>query len=442
MALRGWALYPPTWPRWISYLASLPRDIPAPFCAFPALPWVDVFTDGSCLWQSQPALRLAAWSAVVVQPFSASWRFGVHGLLGASFLPGVIQSAYRAELYALAFVLHWAAASHQPVRVWSDCLGVVNRLLLLLWGKRCGKPNTVNSDLWTWILQSVQELGVGNVKIFKVPAHQEIRHATSLKQAWLIWNNGAADRQHAWLTAVGPMSVGNFGRSTRVNSFTFRTSISEVVALHLAVAELSVKTASSEEQDHIVETVRRPRRIFHRFYDAGTWNGGFLPQLVQRYYVSFARKVTSWWLARTGTGANVIWMPLILIYIDFQLTFGCPGPMKVQRSWVESSQRPYLQPERFKHSQRLRWFRTFLSYFWKTAQIFMGAATCRPDSEVIQAFVPSFSVPWDAWCFAQAETWLSSHLVKPCVRAALELRNIPLARLDAAMATSTRPNSG
>ena len=60
LALRGWAIYPPTWPRWISYLANLPRDIPEPFCAFPALPWVDVFTDGSCLWQAQPALRLAA----------------------------------------------------------------------------------------------------------------------------------------------------------------------------------------------------------------------------------------------------------------------------------------------------------------------------------------------------------------------------------------------
>ena len=334
-----------------------------------------------------------------MKPFSASWSFDVHGLLGASYLPGLIQSAYRAELYALGFVLHCAAASHQPVRVWSDCLGVVNRLLLLLWGKRRVKPNTVNSDLWTWIQHSVQELGVSNVKIFKVPAHQEIRSATTLKQAWLIWNNGAADRAARMANTSRPTECWDIWTKYASEFLYVQNIHSEVVALHLAVAELSVKTASSEDQDYITDTVKKPHRVFHKFYDVGTWNGGFSPQLVQRYNVSFARKVTSWWLARTGSGTNLVWMPLILVYIDFQLTFGCPGPMKVQKSWVESSQRPYLQPERFKLPQRLRWFRTFLNFFWKTAKISLGTATCRPDSEVVQAFVPSLSVPWDAWCF-------------------------------------------
>ena len=177
LTLRGWALYPPTWPRWISYLDGLPRTVPPPFCAFPKLPWVDVFTDGSCLWQAQPALRLASWSAIIALPFSPGWRFGIHGMLGASYLPGIVQNAYRAELYALGFVLHWASASRCPVRVWSDCLGVVNRFRLLLWGKRRVRPNTVNSDLWTWVMQSAHELGIDSIQIYKVPAHQDVRKA-------------------------------------------------------------------------------------------------------------------------------------------------------------------------------------------------------------------------------------------------------------------------
>ena len=439
LALRGWALYTPTWPLWISYLANLPHEIPQPFHVFPALPWVDVFTDGSCFWQAQPSLRLAAWSAVIALPFDASWRFDVHGLLGASYLPGVVQSAYRAELYALGFVLHWASVSHTPVRVWSDCLGVVNRFLLLCCGKRQVRPNTVNSDLWTWVMQSVHELGKQNIKIFKVPAHQDVRRATSLKQAWLIWNNGAADRAARMANNNRPSSCWNLWTKFASEFLWAQNIHSEVVALHLAVAEMSIRTAPTDPLE-IENRPRRSHRIFHRFYDGAGWEGSSLSLMAQRYNNNLATKVSRWWKTRVVADSTaLVWVPLVYLYIDFQLTYGCPGPMKVQKKWVESCQRPYLLPERYKHSQRLRWFRTFLSYFWKTVGISLGSATCRPDTEVIQAFVPAFSLAWDPWCLAQVENWLRSHLVKPCARAALELRNIPLARTNTAMALSLLP---
>ena len=244
LVLRGWALYPPSWPRWISYLAGLPRDIPQPFCEFPSSRWVDVFTDGSCFHQSYPALRLAAWSAVIASPFDASWRFGVHGLLGASYLPGLIQSAFRAELYALGFVLHWAAASLTPVRVWTDCLGVANRFLLLLRGKRRVRPNTVNADLWTWVMQSALELGESNIKIYKVLAHQELSEATTLRQAWLIWNNGAADRAARMANSCRPTECWNLWTMLVKEFFFAQKLYEETVSLHLAVAELSVQNSS------------------------------------------------------------------------------------------------------------------------------------------------------------------------------------------------------
>lgn len=442
LTLRGWALYPPAWPSWISYLSSLPVTVPEPFCSFPTLPWVDVFTDGSCLWQAQPALRLASWSAVIALPFQPGWRFGIHGLLGASYLPGIVQSAYRAELYALGYVLHWAAVSRCPVRVWSDCLGVVNRFLLLLWGKRRVRPNTVNSDLWTWVMQSAHELGNHNIRVFKVPAHQDIRRASTLKEAWLIWNNGAADRAARMANNNRPADCWELWRRFASEFFWVQNLHSEVVALHMAVAELSVRSSPTEDVEVQPDNIRRPHRIFHKFYDGGTWDGTFLQQVAQRYNLSMARKVAAWWSTRVTPGENLVWVPLVFLYIDFQFTFGCPGPMKVQRTWVESCQRPYLLPERFKHTQRIRWFRTFLTWFWKSAGISVGSATCRPDTEVIQAFVPAFSVPWDAWCLVRVENWLRSHLVKPCARAASELKHLPLARLDTAMAIQTQPNRG
>ena len=77
LVLRGWAIHAPTWIAWVRMLASLPRDIPQHH-------WVDVFTDGSCFWQAQPSLRVAAWSAVIRALCLLLGLFEVEGLLGAS----------------------------------------------------------------------------------------------------------------------------------------------------------------------------------------------------------------------------------------------------------------------------------------------------------------------------------------------------------------------
>ena len=50
-----------------------------PLC--PAPGWNHVFTDGSCLWQTHPAIGIASWNAVVACPFTSSWTFGVPGLV-------------------------------------------------------------------------------------------------------------------------------------------------------------------------------------------------------------------------------------------------------------------------------------------------------------------------------------------------------------------------
>jgi len=291
-------------------------------------------------------------------------------------------------------------------------------------------------------MQSAHELGNHNIRVFKVPAHQDIRRASTLKEAWLIWNNGAADRAARMANNNRPADCWKLWRRFASEFFWVQNLHSEVVALHMAVAELSVRSSPTEDVEVQPDNIRRPHRIFHKFYDGGTWDGTFLQQVAQRYNLSMARKVAAWWSTRVTPGENLVWVPLVFLYIDFQFTFGCPGPMKVQRTWVESCQRPYLLPERFKHTQRIRWFRTFLTWFWKSAGISVGSATCRPDTEVIQAFVPAFSVPWDAWCLVRVENWLRSHLVKPCARAASELKHLPLARLDTAMAIQTQPNRG
>ena len=68
-------------------------------------------------------------------------------------LPGLVQTAHRAELFAVAAVLE--ICLHQAVggkiRIWSDCMSVVVKFQLLLSGQWKPSLSQPHSDLWQWV---------------------------------------------------------------------------------------------------------------------------------------------------------------------------------------------------------------------------------------------------------------------------------------------------
>lgn len=125
LTLRGWALKPASWGPWMQYLSNIDSKLPSPQVSLVQLTsstgWVGVFTDGSCAAQTEHLLRFAAWSVVVAAPFHANWNFDVGGVLASNVLPGLVQTAFRAELFALAYALHQAAIQNVAIRIWTDC---------------------------------------------------------------------------------------------------------------------------------------------------------------------------------------------------------------------------------------------------------------------------------------------------------------------------------
>ena len=194
LALRSWALAPSTQLAWQQCLATIPTATPPCAVDFSPVGWNSVFTDGSCLWQSNPVFRVASWGAVLADPFRGQWTFSGPSVLCAGHLPGLCQTAFRAELFALGVVLHHASLGGFRVKVFSDCLGVVNKYNLFTRGQLKLKPNSSNADLWAWVLASVDRLDACNVQVIKTPAHRSVASATTRYEAWLFWNNTAADR--------------------------------------------------------------------------------------------------------------------------------------------------------------------------------------------------------------------------------------------------------
>lgn len=71
-------------------------------------------------------LRVASWAIIQAPQFSlgASRKGFVPG--AAQPVVGLIQTAYRAELFAVMVALEYAMARHACVRVWTDCQSMID----------------------------------------------------------------------------------------------------------------------------------------------------------------------------------------------------------------------------------------------------------------------------------------------------------------------------
>ena len=428
LSLRGWALLPPTWSAWTQLLLDLPADVPHPWCSLPSGPTVDVFTDGSCLCQSDPMLRCAAWSVIVVPPFQVNWIPGSTRVLCASYLPGLSQTAYRAELYAVAYALHCAADAGVAIRLWTDCLGVLMKFNWLVRGHHRVNPNRSNADLWEWILQSVDRLGSQNVALVKVPAHRALHSATTRREAWMFFHNDAADKAARQANQARPPEFWRLWERHAQETCRASNLFQQVKDLHIAVEQRQVRASVNSTADPAPEPAR-PTREFVVHYDLGGWQGSMPPGVARVFGTEIVQKVIRWFFARSAVDgqSTPIWVSFHQLYIDFQLTWGHPGPIKIQRQWVDVDARPYLAAEVYSNRVRVRWFRQLLKAVWKAAGASIAMDQCRPRSNLLQAYLPSASVKWDARALQEVEAWFGAVLKRPCTRDAKELANLPLA---------------
>ena len=430
LALHGWAIRPPTWYPFVEALLSIPKTPPPRSLQLDPASWNHVFTDGSCYCQSEPRVRLAAWSAIVASPLTASWSLDPPVVLGASPLPGLVQTSFRAELFALCFVLDCAAQAGACVTVWTDCLAVVLRFHLLTRGKGRLKPNAPNADLWQWLLRSVEILTLERIQLKKVAAHRALGAAKTRQQFWETWHNAKADREAKVANLDRPSAFWDLWYAHSQMTATALTLFDEVVSLHVAVGHLSVATDEQQTLDEAPLPQPRVARTFEMRYDDSGWDGCLAQQFCHEYGPAMAQRFRRWWQVRVTQAphSTLHWISLAHAYVDYQLTYGCAGPIQHKGKWLDPMLRPHLDPEKHTFQQRLRWFRRCVKSCCKQHQIVVQFETCRAHSDIVQAFVPCFSVPWDPWVLSQSEAWIASNVRIPVLRDVKGLRNLPVAR--------------
>ena len=230
-------------------------------------------------------LRLAAWAVVL----GAACTQQLPAVLHAGVLPGLVQSSFRAEVFAMLVALSVAEMSAGPFVLWSDCEGVVSRILRFQDGAPRPSLLSSNSDLWIQIWQLIQLLG-DRIQVRKVPAHEDPDMAQDVVHEWAVLQNVAADGAAKQANLNRPQSFWSTWNAVRVSYNQQLDVARKVVALHAAVGTRAIRS-KPDRADARRQPAQEP--AVTSLYMPGLRQSP-MPKLVDRWGADYLDKLCQW----------------------------------------------------------------------------------------------------------------------------------------------------
>ena len=387
----AWALAPPSKCRFWAELEKIPSFPPDQY-SLEVAPWevYGLFTDGSCCFPRDHNLRLAGWAVSMAQPWIN--RFESH-IVAAGHVPGVHQTAFRAELLALTHSLRIAQMLPRRVRIWTDCKGVVLIARAIQKGRLVYKPNSSHSDLWKDVVELLDLLG-HQVSFHQVFSHNRVQDGATEVDSWACWHNNLVDLAAGGITTRRSPEFWSLWKQLQQEVEFGRELHRCIMDVFLRVAHKHVGHKASRRDFRARERTDEPTKIVkqpQRYYIHRTLSDKFGEQM--------CTLIHEWW---AGTGQVFLqrseplqWISFAQLFADFQMTMGVPGPVFLGTKWYSS---PDIfpadrQPTWGQHS---RWFQLLLKNFWKANNLILSVKSGPPESSVLQCWMVNVRLIWDS----------------------------------------------
>ena len=389
----GWTWRPCLADAWLRYLDTLPSDVDFQPCGpLPAV--LDVFTDGSCLFPTNPLLRVASWAVVLGSPFQLDFAMSDFKALAGQPLPGIIQTAYRAELYAILTALRFAHKHQRGIRIWTDCQSAIAAFATHVRDALPVRANSHHCDLLSAIQQLASTIGPGCVEVLKVPAHVSRSCYDNDLERWLISGNESADRLAKSANAARPAADWSLwsAYSEQLDICTEQASLAR--AHILAVSKFWNEAASQDRP--AVPQVSRPLRearvqpelqltipasleltglSFHRFFG-----------------LDLFRRVSAWFSSIRASDCPLQWISFHQLFISFQKRQGPVHVSKIDGVWKVETGEVASLANHMRVGVRVKFFRLMLQQFLKDCSIQFTTATVRPASQWICCFKGALAI--------------------------------------------------
>ena len=346
----GWTLHPTTVFEWNEYFCTLPEPVLQPVVAQGSLHF---FTDGSCFHQHLPAQRFAAWAIVQAADDDVDPTNGAK-VVAAAPLPGLLQSAVRAEIYAVYQVLRITADSLGMVYIWTDSEAVSKKFKRIQAGHEV-LTNSSHADLWSAIASLLRTCR-RPCQITHVAAHQPVHCAVDVLQEWCFAHNALVDKAAVLANQQRPSAFWEL-HERHCQALAAMTHYATVVHdVQLRISQEVVRGEKPVQLEPVPEELADPDLRLH-------WTQLpplQLPQAALRWYGdSVVRSIVSWfWQGVHEAEGPPLWLSHFQLYADYMMATGLPGPIRLRPNdcWRDGSDLPHLDLLGFGFKQRTKWF--------------------------------------------------------------------------------------
>ena len=432
----GWALRSETHDEWWSYLQSLEHGPPRPLQAswMDSQGWVDLFTDGSCLLPTREEVRFASWSVCRANPDLALHDSEV---VAAGVLPGILQSAFRAELYAVWQAISWAVQSGCKIRLWTDCQGVVTKLQRLLAGSWKPQSNSNHADLWEQIMDRVNTLTPDACRITKVAAHQSVLLSDSPLETWAYLHNTLADRAACLANLSRPETFWKLHQKhlAAVDQVQEVNRVVQGIILAIsrrALVRDSVEQSEEPQEGDVPNIISKPEQV----QSEADWTQPVLTcQAPIQVSQKFGHRLTALvgaWLTEGFQQAEELamqpsWISWYQLYIDYQIRTGDHGPY-FDGGWQDPAIRVMLKARPFKFRKRCAWFVKLVKQLLGYNDVRLRQQVIRPNSVIFALHTASVGCAWSDERLQAVEQWVTARLPRSATRDGKILDSLPVAK--------------
>ena len=396
--LHCWAPASPETDRVRTLLANVGIHLDT-FQPFPDWQEYHLFVDGSCLRPETPALRLAAW-AVTIAPVECPSTFLP---LADGLVPGLLQSAFRAELCAMLSALFFAARVGRRVWIWSDCLGVVSRVRRWLLGSWVPTQRTRHFDLWSHVLpllDRVQPL----VRVCKVSAHLEPSLEPSVGDEWCAFHNNAVDRAAANAQLLrGDVFWGHWQRLCLHWDRELNIA-KEVMALHVRIGHRSIIT-----KQPLVFRPLPTEPLPPSPGSLGRFTARRGHRILQRYGATAVDRLDQWSICLECSQEPIRWISTVQLFLGYTFSFGPPQIMRAG-CWTDLSSIPNGALVQCNFGTRVRFFARQLREFAAVTDSSWQGRECRPHSVALHIKLTCYPVRWSSELHERVDRYLTCHL--------------------------------
>ena len=403
--LHAWAMRPGKQFELWRVLCLLPSSI-RPFELHAPRRAYDLFTDGTCLLPSQPQVRLAAWAVTLAREDSMP-----PFVLNSGLLPGLIQTSFRAEIFAVLAAVRFCRLVGAPVRIWCDCLGVVRRVRKLLRGSNSFAANIKNGDLWSCLREETS--GLENLlDIQKVPAHEELQDDDDAVTEWLLTNNADVDAAARAANLARGEAFWELWEEVR-KDLAYQTFVGRaVLKMHGAIGVVASRRDESRFQAVERDFQPRPEQAMTLGSQDVSGDGAF----ARRYGARYQRELSDWLphfvYHPICQQAPLRWISILQLLCSFVLETGRRPPFfdSASRTWYEPDDRVRGHLITVEARKLATWFGRSLRAFVIATGGNYHSEDIRPDSAALQIKLRSIPCQLETCACQRVEELLARRL--------------------------------